>query len=391
MAIPLIVPLFAVIAAVLIGSDKKGGNVPGPGGPGSGVPGGGTLEDYTELRQVDGRTYRFFKQSIVGTISGMLRSSSLMQSSLASPALQAAGVLVYDVVPWVKGAPVAADMLLSAAQNGLMVCGTLTLPTPTTVGRAVAVVSAAQWDAVDPTTGWAVLYDGTGKASRSTPVGGPGGGGPGQPGQPGMPGAPGTPGAPGMPGAPGTPGSPGAPGGAPKASKYDQGMPPDVEAKVDGLLTNPNIEPTALEAAATAMDASYPVAAAALRKRAGELRAKAKMDDAARGGTPFVIRTGDLAGSLAQYYTGVMQRFKEIPPLNPPMQIKTINKNTQLVPWVVGSTILLPLSWNVRDKPLPGVAHGKAPLTEQQAEEAVEDLKVAVQQAIEKAGGGVLV
>jgi len=144
-------------------------------------------------------------------------------------------------------------------------------------------------------------------------------------------------------------------------------MDPEMAQTVREALADEDIEPAALEQLADLVEADHPLAAAALRARAAELRQKLAAEDAKRGGTPFVIRKGDMGSGLALYYTGNAGRYRELPEVNTAIGMRIIrNPDTgieYLVPWKVGETILLPLSWNARSKPLPPPGYVGGPIT----------------------------
>ena len=126
------------------------------------------------------------------------------------------------------------------------------------------------------------------------------------------------------------------------------------------LLTDPNVDPWALDDAANQLQPTYPQTAMQLRQRANQLRQVQGLKDQQSGGSPWTIRAGDIASRLALHYTGNGARWKEIPAVNPGMQVKTHNGTTTLDPWMVGTKILLPVSWQVWNKKPPPVARGSS-------------------------------
>lgn len=138
----------------------------------------------------------------------------------------------------------------------------------------------------------------------------------------------------------------------------------EAEAQFKKMMTDPTVDPWSLDEAADNLQSNFPQRAAMLRKRAAELRAAQQIRDSQRGGSEFTIRGGDTASRLALHYTDVAHRWKEIPQVNPGMVIKTVDiagtKTTVLHPWIVGTKVLLPLSWQVWAKKPPAVATGGA-------------------------------
>lgn len=364
MAVSVVVPLLVAGGLLLLTTKREEPRPPGvpevPGAPPlPGVPPapGAALEQYTEIRRMPEGPIRYFLQNIVGTILGMLKSSTLRDIEPPGGYTHP-GVRFYEVVPWVAGSPIASDAVMLAQQRGLLVLGSLSLPLPMTVGRLVAFSQAAFRIAATPTSAWAVLLDVAGAVPGPViPQAVPGvpGAPPGAPALPGFPAIPGAPGMPGVPGAPGVPGVPGMPPLGVEPEPWAVGMPPELASGVRKALADPDIEPEALDRMADLLDAKYPAAATALRARASQLRMARQMADSQRGGSEFTIRTGDIASYMAQYYTGSANRWREIPEVNPGMRTVTVGGVTQLVPWTVGETILLPLSWKIWEKPLPPV------------------------------------
>lgn len=153
--------------------------------------------------------------------------------------------------------------------------------------------------------------------------------------------------APTVPGLPTLPGIPGA------TSPTDP-----VVAQMPAILAGTS--PEALEEAADALDRQgYHAEAEQCRARAKQLRAGQGAADMARGHSLFTIRSGDIPSNMAKYYTGDAQRFRDIPPLNPGMQVVHRGNGTFLEPW--RGTVKLPLSWAIWTKPLPLQASGGAP------------------------------
>ncbi len=156
---------------------------------------------------------------------------------------------------------------------------------------------------------------------------------------------------------------------------FDSHLPPDMKAQVQQMLTSSTITPTDLEAAALAAETGgFPLAAGCLRQRAQELRTKAEMEVAAKGGMPFTIRYGDIPFQLAKYYTGDGSRFFELRPLNPQIgALKTVNGVSNYENWKPGLQILIPAAWNPLAKPIPaplsgGGGGGKPPPGQQSGE-----------------------
>jgi hypothetical protein len=148
----------------------------------------------------------------------------------------------------------------------------------------------------------------------------------------------------------------------PASPPFDAGMPSDVVEMVNAALSDPNLDPAALDAMAAKLDAEgYPLAAKALRDRARALRLKQELADDKAGGTPFTIRAtpqgdaADLPYNVARFYTGDGNRWREIVAVN--SQLGMIVKDSQWGPipdpWKAGLTVLLPLSWEARGKGLP--------------------------------------
>lgn len=126
------------------------------------------------------------------------------------------------------------------------------------------------------------------------------------------------------------------------------------------MLEDETIDPSALEQAADRFASKYPVAATRLRERADELRELARLDAVRRGGTPFTVRMGDIPNRLALYYTGDGNRWRELAAANGHRNMRVVTRGgvTQLDPW--SGEVLLPLSWEAWEKPIPPVATGAA-------------------------------
>ena len=143
------------------------------------------------------------------------------------------------------------------------------------------------------------------------------------------------------------------------------GMPASIKTEVQGLLTDDNMGPEVLITAAKALDAHFPLAAAALRAKAEVLLVKVQLEDTKRGGIPYKLRTGDWQPEkLAEWYTGSLSggfdgeksRWKELLPLNKSLR----STATGIEGWNAGTTILMPLDWKVRTKPVPALPTQKA-------------------------------
>jgi hypothetical protein len=147
-----------------------------------------------------------------------------------------------------------------------------------------------------------------------------------------------------------------------KTDGLDAHMPASVKAEVTRMLSDPDVDPWALDDAADALGA-YPIAAERLHARATELRTVQKLQDTKKGGSEWVIRQGDIPYKMAEYYTGSSNKWRDIPKVNPGMSIQKINGVTQLVPWY--GTILLPLSWKVWSKRPPPTLPGGPPKKKQ--------------------------
>ena len=142
---------------------------------------------------------------------------------------------------------------------------------------------------------------------------------------------------------------------------FDANMPDDLKGDVLSYLNNPATPPEVLETLAKGLASKYPRTAKLLRDRAATIRTRIELEDTARGGMPFKIRSGDLPYRLAQWYTGTPEgefdgdanRWRELLAINPTFKVEA---NGTLVGWTVGKTILLPVSWNPRRKALPPTA-----------------------------------
>jgi hypothetical protein len=250
---------------------------------------------------------------------------------------------------------------ISAA--GRSVIGTLGLGVPGNPGGFVAFTAPAGRRFAHLSSGFAIIFDGAG-VPAGVPVSVPGVQPPPPP-LPQQPGAPPPPVTPPGPQPPVTPPPPGVPVTPPPgAAQLDPNMPAEVRAQVEKMLADPEADPFALEEAAAALGPRFPLAAAALRARAAELKDRERLACIQRGSSDFLVRFGDLPSRMAQYYTGDGSRFREIPPLNPGMQ--TVTKpspitgqmTTFLQPFNPGQTVKLPCSWKTWEKPLPPVATG---------------------------------
>lgn len=290
----------------------------------------GALEAMTLIRIVDGKPVRFFKPSIVNVIIEMFNDSGLKPIPPPPSMPQAAGFEILSGQP----KPVnAAAGVMQAANNGLVVLGTLMLPFGGRAGRAIAIGQPGLIFSAHPTTFFAVL----------------------------MHGPPGTP----LPGVV----PPGGGGGGttiplepkplqPPTDKLDAHLPATLRAEVLKMLADTKIDPFALEDSADLLQDKYPKTAAVLRKRAAELRNAHALRDTQRGFSEHTIRSGDLPSKMALHFTADANRWKELPKVNAHrgMKIATIKGVTQLVPW--HGVVRLPVSWAHWNKRPAPVATG---------------------------------
>lgn len=404
------VPIVLAGVALLIGASgsSKSTTPPAlpPPKPGDYEP--PALDALTEVRTMGDppMAVRYFRAPIVAHTLGMLGDSYLAAvpahqianelgatpaATVLGKAVQQNQCVVYEVRPLPPPGPERSAMFnagtvpashaaVAASKAGWGILGTLNLPVPQVSRRWLVLANAGVHLVLgNPGMPLAVLLDPYSAQAK-------------QPAPP-IPAPPGTtpPGIP--PTKPPTP-MPDIQPTVPPASACDPGMAPELCAAVQAMLADPNIEPAALEKAAAELQAKgYTQAAAALRARAQSILAKLRAEDLARGGTPFKVRYGDLPYRLAGYYTGEGARFKEIAGCNPGMQIVKDKKGqTQLKPW--SGTVLLPLSWDVRSKPLPPVATGtvsssaKPPTDEEVLERAARSAKPAEKEALVNTYGG---
>lgn len=148
----------------------------------------------------------------------------------------------------------------------------------------------------------------------------------------------------------------------PASPPFDAGMPADVVEMVNAALSDPNMQPEALDKMGDELaKEGFPIAAKALHDRAAAIRLKRQMADDQAGGTPFTIRAtsqgnaADLPFNVARFFTGDGNRWREIPPVNSAlgMIVKDSPFGPIPDPWHAGLTVLLPLSWEARGKGLP--------------------------------------
>lgn len=124
-------------------------------------------------------------------------------------------------------------------------------------------------------------------------------------------------------------------------------------------LYNESSDPTKLVVMADALEGKSPTyakAADALRAKAKELQTAAELR-AIQTGRQYVIRSGDLASDLAQWYTGNALKWRELLSTNSQLREMTGDRGDgtrfqYLAPWNAGDKITLPVGWNV-DKGLP--------------------------------------
>ncbi|HEU5316791.1 MAG TPA: hypothetical protein VFX49_11820 [Chloroflexota bacterium] len=285
----------------------------------------GALDGFTELRTLPGGgTARFFRPDVANAIMAMLSQRSLEPVTVEG----GAPGLLFKVVPLVAPGISARDAAMTANSQGMAVLGSLSLPlVGDPADKLIMIVTPAQRSLANPQSNFAVLLDaGAGAATQPTPS---------------------------------------IPGSIPP---FDPGMPPELVKEVNAALSDPNADPKALEAMADQLEQNgFPIAAKALRARAAAIRLKRQLQDQRAGGVPFKIRptasngsiAGDLPFATARHYTGDGNRWREIAPINTAVKMHDgssramVVKNGNLDPWQVGLTILLPLSWGVREKPLP--------------------------------------
>jgi hypothetical protein len=382
--------VLAALGFAIVSQEKKPGAPATPGAPGvpPGIPGTeptfpggvtdqpvtpGALSLLTEIRQLpDGTLVRYFsaqaRSIVLQDLSG--RALAPVPSNIAT-------VAIFQTIP--AGTPlplpppgqppqqavnarVAVEQISAAGRS---VLGTLGLGVPQNPGGFVAFTTAVDRKLAHLSSGWAILFDGAGVAAGvPVTVPGPQPAVPPLPQQPGAPPPPFTP--PGVqpPITPTLPPPGIVPPPPPGGAQLDPNMPPEVRAQVEKMLADPEADPFALEEAAAALAPRFPLAAAALRARAAELKDRERLACIQRGSSDFLVRFGDLPSRMAQYYTGDGSRFREIPPLNPGMQ--TVTKpspitgqpTTFLQPFNPGQTVKLPCSWKTWEKPLPPVATG---------------------------------
>lgn len=166
------------------------------------------------------------------------------------------------------------------------------------------------------------------------------------------------------------PGGGGIPPAGDKGCVMDANIPPDVRSQVQLALSSPGLTKADYDQLAqTTAAAGYPMAAACLTQKGNAVAIQQQNDVNIHGGMPFTIRTGDIPYLLAQYYTGVPARFRELEPLNPQLGPLTNgpspvdpNLTISYYPgWQVGTQILIPKAWNPLAKPLPPPATGGPP------------------------------
>ena len=288
------------------------------------------LGEFTEIR--DG--VRVFKSDVAKKILTMLTTQGVepveVQGSLPP------GVLL-SVVPAKGAGSVNAKYTVDESLGfGLVVLGSLSLVLPTKEPKLLLIVTKDKRTTASPTSKFAVLAEET-MATTGVPM--------------------------------------------PSSPPFDAGMPSDVVEMINAALSDPNLSPEACEAMAGELEkAGYPSGARALRDRAKAIRLKRRLDDEKAGGTPFTIRAtkqgnaADLPWNTAKHYTGDGNRWREIVPVN--SQLGMIVKDTKVGafpdPWRAGLTILLPLAWEARGKPLPKpLGEGKKKKTEPASEEII--------------------
>lgn len=422
MALPAIVPL-GVLALLLVASSSSAeparqttpasGPPPpvppgGGGGPPAGPPGGDTLSPpavaaITEVRQVAGQPVRYFKPHVRQVILSSLSSASLVP--MPSPVTGAAAFRVVS-----SGGVPAAASLSAATQQGLIIAGNHALAAPQSADRYVLVVHRNQLGLISPSGPHAVVLDpAEGAGAHTTPpaVHTPPGFPPGTvphttapppgvpPRPPTVPGVPPPvpptnlpanvppgmppsvppgiipvnvpPGPPSLP-IPGQP--PGTPPGITPGDGLDPQLPTAMRAELTAMLADEDIAPEALEQAAKSLGGKYPLAAARLRARAGELRDLQKLAHMKRGGSPFVVRPGDIPHRLASHYTGDGTRWREIIGANGHLNMRTVSRGgaTHIEPW--RGEILLPLAWEAWSKPMPPVASKRVLSSSEKAADA---------------------
>lgn len=162
---------------------------------------------------------------------------------------------------------------------------------------------------------------------------------------------------------------PPAPAGRPDPSlvpgeDFDADLPADTRSQLSAIVSDRSPSATAqssvqleqLAAQLSTPAANYPKTARLLRKEAAGRRASEAITAVENGGFDWTIRTGDLPGHIAQFYTGNAGRAKEIYAANQAVGMKPTK--TGVTGWTVGTTVKLPASW------APFMAKGApAPLT----------------------------
>ena len=139
----------------------------------------------------------------------------------------------------------------------------------------------------------------------------------------------------------------------------DIGLTAKLRSTVLAALADPDARPTDLDALSLVCEqGGFPRAAAALQARAKALRTEQAALDAARGGTPYVIREGDIASNIAKHYAGDAGAWRKLPAINAGMSVIKKGQWEALKPWQVAQEILLPIAWKARSKPLPPLAGG---------------------------------
>lgn len=330
---------------------------------------GDALRAMLETRIVNGQRVQYFKVPVIrDAIMNMLTASTLAPHTQSGVQLGLGPATAVFLVLEGSG-PVTAAQAVNAAisTQNLAVLGSLTLPIPARVPRLVATVPPV--DRVDAAEGsaWAVLAD-------------PGGVLP--------PLATGP-----------SPGDVIPPGGdVPLAGGLDANMPANVQAQVNAMLTDPDADPEALEQAADMLEDQFPIAAQRLRERAAELRLREKLEHFKLGGSPFVVREGDLPSVVAKHYTGNglavgPGNWREIAevPRNAERGMAVIIKDGQ--PWGLSQWIgevLLPLSWKVWEKPLPPrkTGGGAQKPDVKETDPDLQALADQIAQAAQSMGGG---
>ena len=293
---------------------------------------------------------QFFNASFFDVMLDQLWQNQQLAPAQPPGITNMTGVTAYELIKpqtLIPSVPVAAVAAQAAHGRNLAVMASLAAATPKTPGKYVIFARQERMaDIAAPGSNYAVVYPRPEMLPASWQAPAPRPPGP----QPPGPRPPGP-----QPPGPQPPGPAPAPGEAP----LDPQLPPSLRTQVRKMLRDPNIAPTSLDQAAMTMESQgYPMAAAALRARAAELRTAGKLRDQQRGASLFTIRGGDLPSWVAKHYTGQGRRFTEIPKLNPGMRMRKIKGVTQLDPWHPGDVIKLPLSWEVWAKPLPPVARG---------------------------------